>query len=70
MPDVVCLGELLIDLVAAETNRPLAGVTAFRRAPGGAPANVACGVRRLGRTAGFIGKGGRRSVWRLPASNP
>ena len=58
MPDVVCLGELLIDLVAAETNRPLADVTTFRRAPGGAPANVACGVRRLGRQAGFIGKVG------------
>jgi fructokinase len=56
MPDVVCLGELLIDFVAVETNLPLAEVPAFRRAPGGAPANVACGVARLGRTAGFIGK--------------
>ncbi len=58
MPDVVCLGELLIDFVAAEPNRGLDQVTAFRRAPGGAPANVACGVARLGRTAGFIGKVG------------
>jgi fructokinase len=56
MPDVVCLGELLIDFVAVEQNLPLAQVPAFRRAPGGAPANVACGVARLGRTAGFIGK--------------
>jgi len=56
MPDVVCLGELLIDFVATEVNRPLADVPAFRRAPGGAPANVACGVARLGRSAGFIGK--------------
>jgi len=56
MPDVVCLGELLIDFVAAEANRPLADVAAFRRAPGGAPANVACGVVRLGRSAAFIGK--------------
>ena len=56
MPDVVCLGELLIDFVAVEQNLPLAQVPAFRRAPGGAPANVACGVTRLGRTAGFIGK--------------
>lgn len=58
MADVVCLGELLIDFVAAESNRPLADVPAFRRAPGGAPANVACGVARLGRSAGFIGKVG------------
>jgi len=58
MADVVCLGELLIDFVAAEPNRPLADVPAFRRAPGGAPANVACGVARLGRSAGFLGKVG------------
>jgi len=56
MPDVVCLGELLIDFVAVESNRTLRDVPTFRRAPGGAPANVACGVARLGRTAGFIGK--------------
>ncbi len=56
MPDLVCLGELLIDFVAVEPNRTLREVPAFRRAPGGAPANVACGVARLGRTAGFIGK--------------
>jgi fructokinase len=56
MPDCVCLGELLIDFVAVESNRTLREVPAFRRAPGGAPANVACGVARLGRTAGFVGK--------------
>lgn len=58
MADVVCLGELLIDFVATEPNRGLEDVTTFRRAPGGAPANVACGVARLGRSAGFIGKVG------------
>lgn len=56
MPDVVCLGELLIDFVAVEADRALSEVATFRRAPGGAPANVACGVARLGRSAGFIGK--------------
>ncbi len=55
MPDVVCLGELLIDFVAVETNRPAAEVATFQRAPGGAPANVACGLARLGRSAGFVG---------------
>ena len=43
MPDVVCLGELLIDFVACQPNRALSDVLTFRRAPGGAPANVACG---------------------------
>ncbi len=56
--DVVCLGELLIDLFPTEVGRPLAEVGAFRPAPGGAPANVAVAASRLGLRAGFIGKVG------------
>ena len=65
MPDVVCLGELLIDFVACQPNRALSDVLTFRRAPGGAPANVACGVARLGRSAGFIGKTGSEPFGRF-----
>jgi fructokinase len=56
--DVVCLGELLIDMFPAEIGRRLAEVTAFYPKPGGAPANVAAGVARLGRRSAFIGKVG------------
>lgn len=49
MAEVVCLGELLIDFVAL---RP--GV--FRRVAGGAPANVAVGLARLGVSTAFISK--------------
>jgi fructokinase len=56
--DIVCLGELLIDMFPAELGRPLAEVSAFRPKPGGAPANVAVAARRLGRTSAFIGKVG------------
>ncbi|MCL6429579.1 MAG: carbohydrate kinase [Anaerolineae bacterium] len=56
--DVVCLGELLIDLFPAEVGRPLAEVSAFRPVPGGAPANVAVAATRLGLRAGFVGKVG------------
>ena len=55
MPSVVCLGELLIDFCAGERDATLAEAQTFAKAPGGAPANVAVGVARLGTEAGFIG---------------
>ena len=55
---VLALGELLIDFVASERGNGLGDVTTFVRAPGGAPANVAVGVARLGVRSGFIGKVG------------
>lgn len=53
---IVCLGEVLVDLVAADAGATVEGSTTFRRAPGGAPANVAVGLARLGRRAAFMGK--------------
>jgi fructokinase len=58
MPDVICIGELLIDFVATESNADLPDVPGFIGAPGGAPANVAVAVQRLGLSAGFVGKVG------------
>lgn len=58
MIDIVCLGEVLIDLFPAEIGRPLAAVTAFYPVPGGAPANVAVAAARLGARSAFIGKVG------------
>jgi len=55
MPAVICLGELLIDFCAREADVGLAEASGFTKAPGGAPANVAVAVRRLGASAGFIG---------------
>jgi len=56
--DIVCLGELLVDMFPSELGRPHAEVSAFRPAPGGAPANVAVAAVRLGARAAFIGKVG------------
>ena len=56
--DIVCLGELLIDLFPAEIGRRLVEVSAFHPKPGGAPGNVAVAARRLGLTSAFIGKVG------------
>jgi fructokinase len=57
IPTVVCLGELLIDFIAEQPG-PLSKVTSFQKCPGGAPANVAVGISRLGTSCGFIGKVG------------
>ena len=56
--DIICLGELLIDMFPAEVGRKLTEVSAFRPKPGGAPANVAVAARRLGAQSAFIGKVG------------
>jgi fructokinase len=54
-PEVVSLGEALVDLVSLRSGRSLADAPGFRMAAGGAPANVAVGVARLGRRAAFVG---------------
>lgn len=55
---VVCFGELLIDFVPTVGGVPLADAPAFKKAPGGAPANVACGIAKLGGNSAFVGKVG------------
>jgi fructokinase len=56
--DVLCLGEILIDFVPSPALSPLGKARYLRIAPGGAPANVAVALRRLGLSSGFIGKAG------------
>jgi fructokinase len=53
---VVCFGEMLIDFVPTISGLSLADAPAFKKAPGGAPANVAVGIARLGGSSAFIGK--------------
>ncbi|GAB4859191.1 carbohydrate kinase PfkB [Ancistrocladus abbreviatus] len=53
---IVCFGEMLIDFVPTVSGVSLAEATEFLKAPGGAPANVAIAVSRLGGKAAFIGK--------------
>jgi fructokinase len=48
----------LIDFVPTTSGLPLAEVETFRRAPGGAAANVAVGLARLGAKSAFMGKVG------------
>jgi len=58
MPKALCIGELLIDFVSTTPDITLAEAPGFVKAPGGAPANVAVGLAKLGIEAGFIGKVG------------
>ncbi|MCD6385323.1 hypothetical protein J7M23_06055 [Candidatus Sumerlaeota bacterium] len=55
MVEVICLGELLIDMISTDVDASLEESSGYVRAPGGAPANVAVGISRLGRRSGFIG---------------
>ncbi|GKV09164.1 hypothetical protein SLEP1_g20707 [Rubroshorea leprosula] len=57
-PLIVSFGEMLIDFVPDVAGVSLAESTGFLKAPGGAPANVACAIPRLGGSAAFIGKVG------------
>jgi fructokinase len=65
MADVICLGELLIDFVPTVTGTDLASADAFKKAPGGAPANVAVGLVRLGVPTAFMGKVGDDGFGRM-----
>jgi fructokinase len=58
MVDVICMGELLAEFVATQPDVSLVDAPGFIKAPGGAPANVAVAVRRLGLSSGFVGKVG------------
>lgn len=56
MTDVLCLGEILVDWVCTTRGAELEAATAFTKAPGGAPANVAVGLARQGVPTGFVGR--------------
>lgn len=58
VPLVICFGEMLIDFVPTVAGLSLADAPAFKKAPGGAPANVAVGISRLGGRSAFVGKVG------------
>lgn len=56
--DVVCFGDLLMDFVPMESGLDFADLPTFKPVPGGAAANVAVGLSKLGKKSGFLGKVG------------
>ena len=55
---IVSLGELLIDFVALEAGVKVGEASGFEKKPGGAPANVAVAVAKLGQPSIFLGQVG------------
>ena len=58
MPSIITFGEMLIDFVPTTNGVSLSDATTFIKAAGGAPANVAVGLARLGVSCGFMGQVG------------
>ncbi|MCX7774229.1 MAG: carbohydrate kinase [Clostridia bacterium] len=56
---IYTIGEALIDFIPDRKGIGLKDVGSFLKAPGGAPANVACAVAKLGGQSAFIGKLGQ-----------
>ena len=52
---VICLGEILFDCLADELGKSVSEVRSWTSYPGGAPANVACALTKLGTPSAFIG---------------
>lgn len=59
MNRAICLGEILIDCFAEQSGLPRSEVTSWAPLPGGGPANVACGLAKLGDSVDFVGAVGR-----------
>ena len=57
-PEIICLGEALIDISPASRGNSIVATGEMRMAAGGAPANVAVALARLGTATGFLGKVG------------
>jgi fructokinase len=56
--DILCIGEILVDLISREPGKTLSESGVFSRFPGGAPANVAVGLAKLGQAVNFTGRVG------------
>ena len=57
-PEVICIGEAIVDFVSTTSGVRLKDVPEFGKMAGGASANVAVGIARLGTRAAFVGSVG------------
>ena len=63
--DVTSIGEAFVDFVSLTSDGSLTNAQSFVKAAGGAPANVAVGLARLGLRSAFAGKVGKDSFGRF-----
>ena len=59
MKKVICPGEALIDFVSTDVGKSLENTNGFVKKAGGAPANVASAISKLGAEAYFAGTVGK-----------
>lgn len=59
MNNVLCIGELLIDMIGEASTGNLSSQVSFLKKSGGAPANVACVIGALGGRCSFFGAVGK-----------
>ena len=65
IPEVISVGEAFVDFVSSKPTKDLSTAEHFIKVAGGAPANVAVGLARLGIQTGFLGKVGCDSFGRF-----
>ncbi len=58
---LLCIGEILADMIGEEKN----GITTYERKAGGAPFNVACALKKFGRDVKFVGSVGDDLIGRF-----
>ncbi|MGM0508519.1 MAG: carbohydrate kinase family protein [Fusobacteriota bacterium] len=58
MSKIMCVGELLIDFVCSDVDKNIVEGKNFIKKAGGAPANVAASIAKLGGESAFVGKVG------------
>ena len=54
MPEIVAIGELLIDLISTNYADDFQSADHYQRLPGGSPANLAMNLARLGRSVALV----------------
>ncbi len=57
-PEIISIGELLIDFISTDEDIELKNVSSFNKFPGGAPANVLVAAASLGARTGLISRVG------------
>ena len=53
-PEIICAGEVLIDLISADYADSFSAAESYQRFPGGSPANVAMNLALLGRRPAMV----------------
>lgn len=53
-PEIICAGELLIDLISTDYAEDFRHADHYRRLPGGSPANLATNLARLGQRVALV----------------